>query len=290
MANRILSLAAMAARWLPMPAKRVLYRFQPLAQLIRNGLNRAAPHGLTRVRVAAGELADMELAIDLQTEKDFWLGTYEPELQATVRNFVKPGMVAYDVGANIGYITLLLCRAVGERGQVFAFEALPGNVERLRNNVAINGLNVRVTIVPAAVVDRQGLVRFLVGPSGGMGKAEGSVGRQKQVYAESIQVAGLTLDDFVYELGNPAPQVVKMDIEGGEVLALPGMKRVLIEARPLILLELHGPEAARTAWETLIPAGYSLYRMESGYPFVASLEALNWKAYVMGEAVLSCDI
>jgi hypothetical protein len=94
-------------------------------------------------------------------------------------------------------------------------------------------------------------------------------------------VAGLSLDDFVYRQGNPPPQVVKMDIEGGEVLALPGMARLLAEARPLLLMELHGPQAARTAWETLNAAGYRVCRMAPDYPPVASLEALDWKAYLV---------
>ena len=72
-----------------------------------------------------------------------------------------------------------------------------------------------------------------------------------------------------------------MDIEGGEVLALKGMPRLLEEIRPLILLELHGPEAASTAWRTLTAARYSLHRMEGGYPRAPSLADLDWKAYII---------
>ncbi len=72
-----------------------------------------------------------------------------------------------------------------------------------------------------------------------------------------------------------------MDIEGGEVLALPGMSRLLADARPLILLELHGPEAARLVWDTLVAAGYRLCRMAPGYPQIPSLDALDWKAYLV---------
>ena len=115
-----------------------------------------------------------------------------------------------------------------------------------------------------------------------MGKAEGSAGRSDR-HHEAIEVPGISLDDFIYRDGHPAPQVIKMDIEGGEVLALKGMARILDEARPLILLELHGPEAARIAWETLSIAGYSLHRMERGFPLVASLEALDWKAYLVAK-------
>jgi len=280
--NPVLSLAGWLARSLPTPIKRLFYRFDPLAKLIRRILNRLAPRGLTTVEVAAGELAGARLSLDLQAEKDYWLGTYELDLQTALVERVKPGMVAYDVGANIGYISLLLARRVGENGQVYAFEALPANLDRLRNHLELNGVSNRVRVIPAAVVEGEHEVQFLVGPSGGMGKAEGSAGRKEVTYSQAITVPGLSLDQFVYQAGNPPPQVVKMDIEGGEVLALPGMRRLLVEQKPLLLLELHGPEAARAAWDCLVAAGYHIHEMSPGSPRVSSLEDLNWKAYVIG--------
>jgi FkbM family methyltransferase len=276
----LLSLAALVARITPVTIKRAFYKLGPLTRFIRSGLNRAAPHGLSQVKVAAGGLAGMSLLLDLQEEKDYWLGTYEPELQTAVAELARPGMVAYDVGANVGYISLLLAKRVGEIGQVYAFEALPANIERLRSNLLLNGMEVRVQVVEAAVIDRSVPVQFLVGPSGGMGKAAGSAGR-RQGYVQSIPISGLALDDFVFEQGNPLPQVVKMDIEGGEVLALPGMRRVLREAHPILLLELHGPVAARAALDELTPAGYRLCQMQPGYPPVPSIETFSWKVYVV---------
>jgi FkbM family methyltransferase len=281
LANPLLSFAAWTARWLPVPVKRGLYRFRPLAGLLRGTLNRLAPHGFTPVVVAAGGLQGLRLSLDLQQEKDYWLGTYELDLQAAVADLVHPGMQVYDVGANIGYISLLLARRVGDTGHVYAFEALPANLERLRLNLELSGLSARLTVVPAAVVEQKRLVSFLVGPSGGMGKAAGSAGRQDMVYSQALEVDGLSLDEFVYADGHPPPQVVKLDIEGGEVLALPGMSRLLVEARPIILLELHGPEAARLVWDRLLAAGYWLCRMAPGYPQIHSLEALDWKAYLV---------
>jgi FkbM family methyltransferase len=282
MDNPLLNVAAFVARIMPAPLKRALYRFAPLARLIRGGLNRAAPRGLTRISVAAGGLSGATLLLDLQEEKDYWLGTYEPELQSAVMEMVEPEMVAYDVGANIGYISILLARRAGEKGRVLAFEALPANLERLRQNLALNDMGAQVRVVEAAVMDHSGPAQFLVGPSGGMGKAAGSAGRQTED-KQAISVTGLALDDFVHAQGNPAPQVVKMDIEGGELLALPGMRRLLRETHPLILLELHGPEAARMAWDELSRAGYHICRMEAGYPTVDSVEALDWKAYIVAK-------
>jgi FkbM family methyltransferase len=224
----------------------------------------------------------MQMLLDLQLEKDYWLGTYEPELSAAVKELVQPGWVVYDVGANTGYVTLALQRAAGGTGRVFAFEALPENVERLHQNVSLNGLEQKVSVVPAAVIDRSRTVHFLTGPSNATGKAEGSAGRQEFTYGETIEVAGISLDEFVYQQGNLAPKAVKIDIEGGEVLALPGMRRVLAEARPLVLLEVHGPESARAAWKAFTSAGYRVCEMAPGYPQVRSVDALGWKSYMIG--------
>jgi FkbM family methyltransferase len=281
MQSPVLSLAAWLARRLPVPARQALYRVRPLANLIRRSLNRVAPGGWTEVEVAAGPLVGYRLLLDLQSEKDYWLGTYETDLQAAVTGLVKPGMLAYDVGANIGYVSLMLARAVEPGGGVFAFEALPANLARLARNVSLNGLETTVRVVPVAVADRNGPLEFLVGPSPGMGKAAGSAGRQEVNYVASILVEGLSLDSFVYDRGNPAPQVVKLDIEGGEVLALPGMRRLLAEAHPLILMEIHGPQAAQAAWEALTTADYRIYRMQAGYPQVTEVGKLGWKAYLV---------
>lgn len=259
----------------------MLYNLGPVSRFIRRGLNRSVPEGLSTITVAAGGLSGARLSLDLQTEKDYWLGTYEVELQSAIVDLVKPGMVAFDVGANIGYITLLLSQEVSTAGQVFAFEALPDNLERLSTNLKLNGLGARVKVVPGAVVDCSKPVQFLVGPSGGMGKADGSAGRQGVTYSQRIEVSGIGLDEFVYQDGNPIPQIVKMDIEGGEVLALPGMRRLLLEAQPLLLLELHGPESSQAAWENLKPARYRLCQMAPGYPEVHTLDELDWKAYIV---------
>ena len=285
MRKSLLSLAALAAKILPNSFKQALYQFKPLAAFIRRGLNRAAPTGIVQVKVAAGDLAGFSILLDMQVDKDYWLGTYEPELQTALRELVKPGAIIYDVGANIGYVSLLLAKAAGPGGHVYAFEALPENAERWRRNIVLNGMSACMSLYAGAVTQANGPVRFLVHASGGMGKAAGSAGRADH-YQSEVTVDGITLDNFVYAQGNPPPQVVKMDIEGGEVLALPGMRRVLAEARPLMLMELHGPEASQVAWQTLTAAGYKICWMRHGYPVIPSLEAMGWKAYIVASPLV----
>ena len=278
--NYLLRFAAWAARILPAPVKRAFYKIPFLARLIRRSLNEAAPEGITEVKIAAGILKGLSMALDLHSEKDYWLGTYEPDLQAAALQFIKPGMVVYDVGANIGYISLMAARLAGESGRVFSFEALPGNIARLTRNVALNAMQDRVQIVHAAVVDTPGEATFLSHTSGAMGKAQGSAGRDEH-YTQTIKVTGIALDDFVFQQGNPPPEVIKMDIEGGEGMALAGMPRLLKETGPILLIELHGQNAARQVWDCLKANRYTLRSMRTGLDLIQSLDDLDWKAYII---------
>ncbi len=278
----ILALASFIAHILPLSWRSAFYRIDPLARLIRTTLNRVAPPGLVEVTLAAGDLAGFRMQLDLKREKDYWLATYEPELQTAVHDHVQPGMVVYDVGANIGYVSLLLAHQVGEDGKVFAFEALPANVERLKTNIRLNRRQEQISVVAAAVIDRDAPTTFLVHDSTSMGKAAGSAGRA-EVYRQGITVDGITLDRFVLDHHHPLPQLIKIDIEGGEVLALKGMCRLLQSARPQLFVELHGEQAARACWEMLTAAGYRLRRMAPGYTLVEDARQLGDKAYVIAQ-------
>ena len=279
--NLILSFAGFLAQVLPHSSKRALYRNKPIANLIRKGLNRAAPEGLSEVTIAAGENVGIHMLLDLKKEKDYWLGTYEPELQAVISDLVKPGQIVYDIGANIGFITLLFTKRIGDQGHVYAFEALPANVSRLIHNIELNALEEWVTIIQAAVQDQSGQAEFLVAPSTGMGKVNGSAGRASVDYEESIQVEGISIDGFIEDTRNLLPDILKIDIEGGEVLALPGMVKLLHAHRPILLIELHGIEAAQVTWDHLKQENYRICRMEPEYPQVDKVQDLNWKSYLV---------
>jgi FkbM family methyltransferase len=201
-------------------------------------------------------------------------------LQAAASRIIKPGMVVYDVGANIGYISLMAARLVGESGRVFSFEALPANIARLEQNVTLNALQEQIEVIHSAVVDKAGKVTFLTHASGAMGKALGSAGRDEH-YSQTIKVQGIALDDFVFLQGNPPPALIKMDIEGGEGMALAGMPRLLKEVRPVLLIELHGEEAARQVWGCLKANRYTLRPMRKSASAIRSLGELDWKDYVI---------
>jgi hypothetical protein len=114
-----------------------------------------------------------------------------------------------------------------------------------------------------------------------MGKVQGSVGRNSGEFGNRFQVEAVSLDDFISNSGHPAPEVIKIDIEGGEILALPGMENLLHEAHPLLIIELHGPEAVNVCWDTLTSADYSIFHMKEKFPPVKKPQELDWKAYLV---------
>ena len=277
--NFILKTASQAARFLPDSFKRLLYKLPFIAKPIRRLLNASSPKGLTSIKIASGPARGMRMSLDLHAEKDYWLGTYEPDLQIAAEKLIMPGDHIYDVGANIGYISLIAARLTGESGRVYSFEALPDNITRLKKNIAMNDLFERVHINHCAITDRDEPIIFYTHASGAMGKAAGSAGRDED-YGESITVKGLTLDHFTQTENLPLPDLIKMDIEGGEGNALLGTRKMLAEKHPVFLIELHGEKAARQVWDIMSDNQYLIYTLEKGFPSVSRVDDLDWKAYI----------
>jgi len=282
MRNMLLTIVKFAARAFPASVKRRIYQTKPLAEFIRNRLNKVMPNGIVEIDVADGLLHGYRLGLDLHIEKDYWLGTYESELQRCITDYVKPGWTIYDVGANIGYISLIFANIVGERGKVFAFEALPENIKRLKKNIALNNQEDVVTLIDNAVIDRGRSVKFFIGPSSAMGKVEGSAGK-KIFPGGQILVKGISLDEFLRDNEEHPPNLIKIDIEGGEVLALKGMRSILRSVRPIVFIEVHGTEAAKTVWQVFLNSNYRLKWMKKAYPSVNSVDEIGRKAYLVAE-------
>lgn len=154
----------------------------------------------------------------------FWMGTYErSKCEAFVR-VLKPTDVFYDIGANSGYYSLV---AATRCKQVIAFEPFPRNIARFRANMTINKLH-NVTLIERALSDRMGAMRFVEGPDTESGSLSSS---------GTIQVSVTTLDATSLE-ADP-PDVIKMDIEGGELSALVGGIATLQRFRPVLFLATH---------------------------------------------------
>jgi FkbM family methyltransferase len=281
MKSQILKITAWIAGWAPNSLKRFSYRLGPISKLIRKQLNNAAPSGITKTTIAGGISKGLSFYLEMQSEKDYWLGNYELNLQNVLGSLVSPGMVVYDIGANVGYVSVMFGRITGAEGSVFCFEALPENQNRLNDNLELNKELTNFVSVPIAVADKSGKVSFMVHNSDDMGKIKGSSGRE-ETYQDAIEIDAISIDDFVFDQKNTPPNLIKLDIEGGEIFAIPGMMRVIHKYQPTLIVELHGPKCAEVAWEFLASEQYTIHQLEKGFPQVSNFKELDWKSYLVG--------
>ena len=167
-------------------------------------------------------------------------GNYESDLVAAIRSFVRPGMLCCDLGANIGYFSMIMAHA---RAEVFAFEPFPKNFKLLTRNIAENHFDERVRAFPAAVTNHSGTSRLHVdcqeSDNVGMFVSEGNgiVDGFRQLEIDTVE-----LDSVVPE--GHRVDCIKMDIEGSEPRALAGMKKILMRDKPRIFFEFN-PQAIR---------------------------------------------
>ena len=190
-----------------------------------------------------------------------WIGSYEVDKARLFADLLGPGDVVYDVGAQAGYYTLLSAARVGPDGLVVAFEPLPANVAAIRKHVALNGTT-NVRIIDAAVAARAGTAHFEVGETAFIGRVAD---------AGALEVASIALDDLEAQ-GIPAPTVMKMDIEGGEIAAFEGAAKLLETARPVIFLATHGPEPDAYCRQRLLQLGYRLRDLDAPSEILAEPE------------------
>jgi FkbM family methyltransferase len=191
-------------------------------------------YGLKRSYVLGGPLRGIRLSMHDLEQPAYVLGTYERHVARVIKQYVRPDSVAYDCGAHIGYISLLLARAVRATGSVYAFEPNPQNCHALEANIQENELH-NVVVIPAAVDYVSGSVTFATFSYSLVGHIASP---QTPTDAVLITVPSVSIDDFVYREGHPAPQFIKIDVEGAEARILYGSKRILKEVRPVIVAEV----------------------------------------------------
>jgi len=193
-------------------------------------------------------------------------GEFEPFETEIVRSLVKPGMVVVDIGANIGYYSLLFARLTGPEGTVHAFEPAPENFRLLNANIQANGYR-NITPVQAAVCDSSGQVTFHLSPSN---EAD------HRLYAQSgdneprtaVTVPAIRLDEYPPLRECPAA-FMKMDIQGAEGRALAGMRKFLAQPNPMIIVMEFWPYGMQAAGSTpqdvltcLLDAGFTLEEID----------------------------
>jgi FkbM family methyltransferase len=212
------------------------------------------PHDLlTWVQVQNGPAQGLWLHLNPRTGKAYFEGGGEPEVQQALLQHLRPGMIFYDIGANIGFFSLLAARLVAKEGRVVAFEADPEIAARLREHVARNEFG-WITVEEKAVWSEPQAVFFArtdpaTSPDRGLGHVV------SESAGDTIQVRAEPLDDYTWT--QPAPDFLKCDVEGAEVEVFRGAQQLLKEKRPGIICEMHSEENHRLLLQEFSRLGYT---------------------------------
>jgi FkbM family methyltransferase len=201
------------------------------------------------------------------------LGTSEPEVQKALAMLMKAGDVFFDIGANVGFYTILGARLVGPSGKVVAFEPFPDSAATAQKNAGLNGFS-NVNVIKKAVSNKSGNANLILSAEATMAKLEGIPFESKST--GSIAVELVSIDEFLTSPGTVPPTLVKIDVEGAEIEVLQGMSGTVSKYAPLILCENHGRNADVS--RLLEEYGYWQFVIEA--PGKALAEA-HWDVHVV---------
>jgi FkbM family methyltransferase len=171
------------------------------------------------------------------------VGLYELDTARLIRRLLAPGGHFVDCGANLGYFSLLAARRVGRLGRVDAFEPDPQNRTRLQAHVALNHADAVVRVHAAALADRVGKLQLHHPDPSRANHGQASLFADLAPGGESFDVPLVRLDQAIERV----PDLIKMDVEGAELLALRGAESLLVGDRPPSLIIEHNPVTARAA-------------------------------------------
>jgi FkbM family methyltransferase len=189
-------------------------------------------------------------------------GSYEPCTTRIFKQVLKEGMVAVDVGAHIGYYTLLASSLVGESGKVYAFEPEPQNFSALLGNIVLNGFQ-NIKPFQKAVFSHSGKMPLYIGTHSGMH----SLLRVKDTTSEKVVVDMVSLDETFKKT---KVDLVKVDTQGAELNVLMGMQKLIKRCDDLKMIiefqpNLEHSNSLAKFWDKLIACGFNhIYIIDEG--------------------------
>ena len=205
--------------------------------------------GVPRVVQRRGIKFELDLN-DAIPRSIFYLGYYEPWETTWLEQILAPGWTVLDVGAHVGYYSLLCAKGVGPGGSVYAFEPCAATFAKLRRNLELNpGLNVRPEAI--AVADH---LEYMCMAEGDNSNTGSSYMIDKESGVSGVPVT--TLDEFVQKLRIARVDLIKADVEGYEMKVLGGAEKTLARFRPRLMIEVNPDALIRcgTSAENVIDA------------------------------------
>ena len=193
-------------------------------------------------------------------------GSYEPEVSAALRELLGPGGTFVDVGANVGWFSLLGASLVGPSGRVIAIEPNPLNVALLRDSAKDNGFD-NIDMLTMALAAEPGAIALET--DGSNGRITPIDGPPAEPIEANFVVAARPLDDVLSDAGVTRVDAIKIDVEGAEPLVLKGAGNTITRHRPVLISEFYPLALDNSAWG-------------NAHGYLAMLRAFGYRLSVIG--------
>ena len=196
-------------------------------------------------------------------------GRWETWIENCLRRLLRPGDVCVEVGANLGYYTLIMAAITGPNGRVFSFEANPRIFELLTDSISVNGYTDRVALYQKAALDRNGVVEFVFSDTySGSGHVTNEANGTSQGGTVTTSVEAITLDEALKDFEGHL-DCIRLDAEGSEPLILDGGRELMMRSpEVIIVMEWHTAMLCTLCdlpdfIGKLIGAGYEIWEITS---------------------------
>lgn len=213
-------------------------------------------------RIDAGPAKGLVFPVVLPDDKGVWTGTYELPFVEMLSAAVRPGTCCLDVGGWRGYCAGVMACAGAK--STYVFEPLPENGIRIQRMIELNP-KFSIMLNPVAVGKEDGSATFHIMPETSMGKLDNSPFQQTNSGGEKFDVEVVSLDSWSRKHAVYNISVIKLDVEGAELMALQGAELLIDRDRPQLFVEAHSRDLAANVTEFLEKRGYNVTTLETGY-------------------------
>jgi FkbM family methyltransferase len=197
----------------------------------------------------------------LPDDKGVWTGNYEIDFVQALAAAIEPDSVCFDIGGWRGYCGGTM--GVSGASRVIIFEPLPENGDRIRRLIELNP-SLNIELVAGAVGAQDGTANFTVMDATSMGKLSNSPFQNDAGSETSISVSVFSIDSWCDRNECPSPGLMKIDVEGAEMIVLKGAQRTLQKSHPRLFIESHSRELTAEVTSFLTDFGYTLKTLETG--------------------------
>jgi FkbM family methyltransferase len=196
-----------------------------------------APKEKTRKisRIFHNIIMDLDLTEYVQANL-YLYGTYEKPTLKFISKLLKEGDTTIDVGANVGLMSLIFAKCIGNSGKVFSFEPEPNNNAALLNNIKLNSFS-NISVSNSALSNKKGVLKFYLSNDNNSGTHSLYYNSEK-LSTDFIEVQALPFDEFIVGKNISDIKLIKIDVEGAEIDVIEGMKMTLQSLKPVLILEV----------------------------------------------------